>query len=143
MRRSMPTIIIAAYGVAGFPEGGGHLSVYLQYVRGLRQLGCDVYWLEAFRTKGRAKQEAAAIDRGRVWPLHMLRQRSLRVVKGAYGFHKNTADVIVGIAPFDVWLQRTRCEVILDGNRKFPASRDFGNDLRLVGGVVNLAEGRI
>ncbi|MEI4878435.1 hypothetical protein, partial [Klebsiella pneumoniae] len=23
--------------------------------------GCDVYWLEAFRTKGRAEQEAAAL----------------------------------------------------------------------------------
>jgi hypothetical protein len=57
----MPTIVIAAYGAAGFPEGGGHLSVYLQYVRGLRRLGCEVYWLEAFRTKGRTEQEAAAL----------------------------------------------------------------------------------
>jgi hypothetical protein len=60
MRMRMPTVVISAYGVAGFPEGGGHLSVYLQYVLGLRQLGCEVYWLEAFRTKGRTEQEAAA-----------------------------------------------------------------------------------
>ena len=57
----MPTIVIAPYGVAAFPEGGGHFWVYLQYVLGLRQLGCEVYWLEGFRTKGRAEQEAAAM----------------------------------------------------------------------------------
>ncbi|PYV37379.1 MAG: hypothetical protein DMG06_28320 [Acidobacteria bacterium] len=57
----MPTVVVAAYNVAGFPEGGGHFWVYLQYVLGLRQLGCEVYWLEAFRTKGRAAEEAAAL----------------------------------------------------------------------------------
>jgi len=57
----MPTIVIAPYNVAAFPEGGGHFWVYLQYVLGLRQLGCEVYWLEAFRSKGRAEQEAAAL----------------------------------------------------------------------------------
>jgi hypothetical protein len=57
----MPTVVIAAYNVAGFPEGGGHFWVYLQYVLGLRQLGCDVYWLEGFRTKGRAEKEAPAL----------------------------------------------------------------------------------
>jgi len=57
----MTTVVIAAYNVAGFPEGGGHFWVYLQYVLGLRELGCEVYWLEAFRTKGRAEQEAAAL----------------------------------------------------------------------------------
>jgi len=57
----MPTIVIAPYNVATFPEGGGHFWVYLQYVLGLRQLGCEVYWLEAFRSKGRAEPEAAAL----------------------------------------------------------------------------------
>jgi hypothetical protein len=57
----MPTIVISAYSTANFPEGGGHFWVYLQYVLGLRQLGCDVYWLEAFRTKGRKEQEEAAL----------------------------------------------------------------------------------
>ncbi len=57
----MPTIVISSYDVANFPEGGGHFWVYLQYVLGLRQLGYDVYWLEAFRTKGRAEREAAAL----------------------------------------------------------------------------------
>src|SRR5438046_2104250 len=57
----MPTVVIAPSNVAAFPEGGGHFWVYLQYVLGLRQLGCDVYWLEAFRTKGRAERETAAL----------------------------------------------------------------------------------
>src|SRR5260370_19748782 len=57
----MATIVISAYDVVNYPEGGGHFWVYLQYVLGLRLLGYDVYWLEAFRTKGRAEQEAAAL----------------------------------------------------------------------------------
>jgi len=57
----MPTIVIAPYNVATFPEGGGHFWVYLQYVLGLRQLGCEVYWLEAFRSKSRTEPEAAAL----------------------------------------------------------------------------------
>src|SRR5216117_1147618 len=58
----MPTVVIAPYNVAAFPQGGGHFWVYLQYVLGFRQLGWEVYWLEAFRTKGRAQEEAAALD---------------------------------------------------------------------------------
>lgn len=42
----MCTIVLSAYNVANFPEGGGHFWVYMQYVHGLRQLGCEVYWLE-------------------------------------------------------------------------------------------------
>ena len=59
------TVVIGAYNVAAFPEGGGHFWVYLQYVLGLRQLGCDVYWLEGFRTTGRADREAAALAKFR------------------------------------------------------------------------------
>src|SRR5437762_8597525 len=58
----MPTVVIAAHNVAAFPEGGGHFWVYLQYALGLRQIGCDVYWLEGFRTKGRPEREAAALE---------------------------------------------------------------------------------
>src|SRR5436190_19411069 len=61
VRGTMPTVVIAPYGVATFPEGSGHFWVYLQYVLGLSQLGCEVYWLEGFRAKGRAEQEAAAL----------------------------------------------------------------------------------
>jgi hypothetical protein len=45
----MLRVVISPFNVLNFPEGGGHLWVYMQYVLGLRQLGCDVYWLEQFR----------------------------------------------------------------------------------------------
>src|SRR5437660_1132074 len=56
-----PTVVIGGYKVASFPEIGGHFWVYLQYALGLRQLGCDVYWLEAFRTKDHAEPDATAL----------------------------------------------------------------------------------
>ena len=58
----MPVVVMSPYNVAAFPRGGGHFWVYLQYALGLRRLGCDVYWLEAFRTKGREEHEAAALE---------------------------------------------------------------------------------
>jgi len=57
----MATVVISPYDVANYPQGGGHFWVYLQYVLGLRLLGHDVYWLEAFRSKGREELEAAAL----------------------------------------------------------------------------------
>ncbi len=42
----MTTIVLSPTGVMGFPEGGGHWWVYLQYVLTLQDLGCDVWWLE-------------------------------------------------------------------------------------------------
>src|SRR5207245_9205661 len=56
-----PTVVIGGYKVASFPEIGGHFWVYLQYALGLRQHGCDVYWLEAFRTNGHAEPEATEL----------------------------------------------------------------------------------
>ncbi|RPI27552.1 MAG: glycosyltransferase family 1 protein [Acidobacteria bacterium] len=39
-------VVVSPSNVAGFPDGGGHFWVYMQYIEGLRQLGCEVYWLE-------------------------------------------------------------------------------------------------
>src|SRR6266436_3176233 len=55
----MPRIAISATGCVNFPQGAGHLWVYLQYVLGLRDLGCDVYWLERLYTTGDAGKDAA------------------------------------------------------------------------------------
>lgn len=44
----MPTVVVSPYRTLEFLEGGGHFWVYLQYVHGLRQLGCDIYWVERF-----------------------------------------------------------------------------------------------
>ena len=57
----MPTVVISPYNVANFPEGGGHWWVYMQYTQGLLELGCEVYWLEGFRTQGDEAQDAAAL----------------------------------------------------------------------------------
>jgi len=57
----MAVVVISAYDVVGFPEGGGHFWVYLQYALGLRLLGCEVYWLEGVPTQSRGGQEAAAL----------------------------------------------------------------------------------
>jgi hypothetical protein len=42
----LTTAVVSVYKVANFPDGGGHFWVYMQYVQGLRRLGCEVYWLE-------------------------------------------------------------------------------------------------
>src|SRR6266704_2355425 len=48
----MPTIVLSPFSVINFSEGGGHFWVYMQYAQGLLGSGCDVYWLEAFRSRG-------------------------------------------------------------------------------------------
>src|SRR5437773_1814284 len=57
----MPTVVIAPFNVVNYPEGSGHFWVYLQYALGLRQLGCEFYWLEGFRATGHAEKKAAAL----------------------------------------------------------------------------------
>jgi hypothetical protein len=57
----MTTVVVSAYNVASFPEGGGHFWVYIQYVQGLRRLGCEVYWLEALLSSGDPERDAAAL----------------------------------------------------------------------------------
>jgi len=54
----MRTIVVSPYNVLNFTEGGGHFWVYMQYVQGLRQLGCEVYWLEQFVSGGEAEDQA-------------------------------------------------------------------------------------
>ena len=46
--RATTTVVVSPFNVVNFLEGGGHFWVYMQYVLGLRQLGCDVYWMEQF-----------------------------------------------------------------------------------------------
>ena len=56
-----PTVVLSAFNVANFPEGGGHFWVYMQYVLGLQQCGCDVYWMERFLQSGDETRDAAAV----------------------------------------------------------------------------------
>src|SRR3989442_3682366 len=57
----MPTVVLSSYKVASFPEGGGHFWVYMQYAQGLRQAGCDVYWMENLRPSNDEQRDAAAL----------------------------------------------------------------------------------
>ena len=59
----MTTVVISPFMTLDFLEGGGHFWVYLQYVQGLRQAGCDVYWLERL-PRGRRPPEEARV---RAW----------------------------------------------------------------------------
>lgn len=53
----MSVVVISPSNVVTFPEGGGHFWVYMQYVQGLRQLGCEVYWLERFQSSGDPRRD--------------------------------------------------------------------------------------
>ena len=58
----MPVVVLSAFNVSNFPEGGGHFWVYMQYAQGLRQAGCEVYWLERFVSSDDAARDAAALS---------------------------------------------------------------------------------
>src|SRR5207244_2389427 len=57
----MATVVLSSFDVANFLEGGGHFWVYMQYVQGLQRLGCDVYWLEDFRSSGDGDRDARVL----------------------------------------------------------------------------------
>ncbi len=54
----MLRVVISPFNVLNFSEGGGHFWVYMQYAQGLRESGCEVYWLEGFRSNGDERSEA-------------------------------------------------------------------------------------
>jgi hypothetical protein len=57
----MATVCVSAYKVSSYLEGGGHFWVYMQYALGLKQMGCEVYWLEGFRNQGDPELDAPRI----------------------------------------------------------------------------------
>lgn len=62
------TVVLSAFDVLQYPQGGGHFSAYLQYVYGLHAHGCDVWWLERLTSSGdrRADEATAAQLAGRL-----------------------------------------------------------------------------
>src|SRR5689334_12527769 len=46
--RSVSATVCVLANTLGYPEGGGHLWVYLNWALGLRANGCRVIWLEGF-----------------------------------------------------------------------------------------------
>jgi hypothetical protein len=55
-------VVVSPHNVVNYPPGGGHFWVYLQYVDGLRRLGCDVWWLEEFRPTGDSREDTDRIE---------------------------------------------------------------------------------
>src|SRR5690349_12332831 len=53
-----PTVVLSAFDVLQYPEGGGHFSAFLQYVHGLGAQGCEVWWLERLTSSGDAAADA-------------------------------------------------------------------------------------
>src|SRR5260370_38760797 len=58
----MVTVVISSRRVVKFLDGGGHFWVYMQYVQGLHQLGCEVYWLERFHSSGDQARDALMLS---------------------------------------------------------------------------------
>ena len=59
----MSRVVVAPVSVAMFPEGGGHFWVFLQWIQGLRNNGCDVYWLECLEPKYERQPDPDMLDR--------------------------------------------------------------------------------
>jgi hypothetical protein len=56
-------IVLADAGsFAGYPQGGGHWSCFLQYLFGLDALGHDVFWLEVLDSCGNPERDQRLID---------------------------------------------------------------------------------
>ena len=45
------TVCLSTNTTLNYPQGGGHLWVFLNWAMGLRALGCEVIWLETVSTK--------------------------------------------------------------------------------------------
>jgi hypothetical protein len=58
----MATVVISPFKVVNFLDGGGHFWVYMQYAQALKRLGCDVYWLENFRSSGDDQRDRSILD---------------------------------------------------------------------------------
>src|SRR5262249_56572156 len=56
-----PVFIGSAF-VAQYPSGGGVYWVPLQYLRGLRELGHDAYWVDLLWTRGDPAVDRRGID---------------------------------------------------------------------------------
>ena len=105
----MTAVVVSATNVVGFPEGGGHFWVFMQYVQGLRSIGCDVWWLEEVH-------EAASgdVDPGLIATfLERLDRFAMRDRAILYRRHAHGAiDFVYG--PPDPWATLGRADLLLN-----------------------------
>src|SRR5207245_11313682 len=105
----MTTVVLCPFNVVNFPEGGGHFWVYMQYALGLRQLGCDVYWLEQFRGSGddNADEQRLAAFRSRMEDFGL---------RGKLILYRATGQGVPADSPREyVGLRRPEAEAIFEG----------------------------
>lgn len=50
--RTVTTVVFSPPRVVDHPNVGGHFWEYMQYAHGLRQVGCDVWWMERVSAAG-------------------------------------------------------------------------------------------
>lgn len=55
-------LILANASLAKYPEGGGHWTVFLQYLWGLAALGHDFFWLELLESTGDPARDRKCIE---------------------------------------------------------------------------------
>jgi len=77
----MTTVVVSPFDVVSFPDGAGHFWVYMQYVQGLRRLGCEVYWLEQVQRRKHKDCSALATFRERMECFGMA-ERTLLYTRG-------------------------------------------------------------
>ena len=53
--------VCIAADALGYPQGGGHLWVYLNWALGFRALGCEVVWLELIKPSDSTERIAANV----------------------------------------------------------------------------------
>jgi hypothetical protein len=54
-------IVLANGSLVSYPQGGGHWTVFLQYMLGLDALGHDIFWLELFKSTGDKERDRKLI----------------------------------------------------------------------------------
>src|SRR5919108_3962324 len=111
----MATVVLSSYKVSSFPEGGGHFWVYMQYAQALRRLGCDVYWLEHYQSKGDAERDASAISTflERLERYGLGNKFILYITRGAEG-SGGVLDETVGMTPEEADAVVRRADLLLN-----------------------------
>jgi hypothetical protein len=71
------TVCLAPARTIGYPQGGGHFWVYLNWALALRALGCRVIWLEGFEPAGDEAPEQLETLAARLEPYGLARSLAL------------------------------------------------------------------
>jgi hypothetical protein len=111
----MTTIVLSPSNVVGSPRVGGHFWVYLQYVLGLRELGCDVHWLEQVQPSGDAAADAERLSLFQArMRRHGLEDRTLLYRAGRPGPSGEAERVYLNRTPAEAEALFRRAELLLN-----------------------------